>query len=85
LTDNQYSDIWPLLNGRMYQMDKEQKEEFDKIFPFEYVGGGYFRKKGVQKGVSAEMLHGKEVPEYIYGQFVECLKSKIQQVKKELE
>ena len=37
----------------------------DEIFPFEYVGGGYFRRKKVQKGVAAEMLHGQEVPQYI--------------------
>ena len=36
------------------------------IFPFEYQGGGYFRRKGVPVGISAEMLHGKEAVEYVY-------------------
>jgi len=37
-------------------------------FPFEYMGGGYFRRKGVPKGQPAEMLHGMEVVEYLYAQ-----------------
>lgn len=37
-----------------------------ELFPFEYMGGGYFRKRGVPKGVNAEILHGKEAIEYLY-------------------
>ncbi len=29
-------------------------------FPYEYVGGGYFRRKGVPKGTQAETLHGQQ-------------------------
>ncbi len=32
-----------------------------KTFPYKYVGGGYFRLKGVPKNVSAPILHGEEV------------------------
>lgn len=37
-----------------------------KDFPFEYQGGGYFRRKGVPKGEKAEMLHGEQVVDYIF-------------------
>lgn len=29
-------------------------------FPYEYMGGGYFRKEDVPIGQTAEMLHGKQ-------------------------
>jgi len=35
------------------------------IFPFEYQGGGYFRRKGVKQGDKAEILHGQEAIEYL--------------------
>jgi hypothetical protein len=38
----------------------------EEIFPYEYVGGGYFRKKGVAKGDKADIIHGPEVPKFIY-------------------
>lgn len=34
-------------------------------FPFYYVGGGYYRRKGIQKGETAETLHGEQVADYI--------------------
>lgn len=34
-------------------------------FPFEYIGGGYFRKIGVPKGKVAETLHGMQAIEYL--------------------
>ena len=37
-----------------------QVEKTIEDFPYEYVGGGYFREKGVQKGVSADIIHGME-------------------------
>lgn len=30
-------------------------------FPFEYVGGGYWRARGVDRGEVAETLHGEQV------------------------
>lgn len=30
-------------------------------FPYEYVGGGYFRLKSVPRGKPAPLLHGNEV------------------------
>ena len=32
-----------------------------KIFPFYYMGGGWYRELGTPKGESATMLHGEEV------------------------
>ncbi len=40
--------------------------ELKEIFPFEYVGGGYFRRKGVPKNVSAEIIHGQEAIKRVY-------------------
>lgn len=36
-----------------------------KDFPFEYVGGGYFRDKTIPKGTSAPTLHGMQIVELI--------------------
>lgn len=35
-------------------------------FPFQYVGGGYFRERGVPKGKEAKMLHGMEAVAYAF-------------------
>jgi len=40
--------------------------ELRDIFPFDYVGGGYFRKKKVPKGKTATILHGEQAVKYIY-------------------
>ena len=32
---------------------------------FKYVGGGYFRKRGVPRGEAAETIHGSQVMEMI--------------------
>ena len=40
----------------------------DDVFPFEYQGGGYFRRKGIPKGVTAEILHGQQAIEYLYNE-----------------
>jgi len=48
------------------EITKEQQKMLAKLFPFEYKGGGYFRKKDVKQGVSAEMLHGHEAVEYLF-------------------
>lgn len=37
-----------------------------KVFPYKYVGGGYFRKIGVPKGKSAEILHGEKAITHLY-------------------
>ncbi len=55
----------------------------DELFPFEYVGTGYFRLKGVPKGVNATdyatkhgdgvgILHGMQAIEYLYKRMLEC-------------
>lgn len=50
-------------------------------FPFEYVGGGYFRRKGVPKGEVADMLHGQQVVEAVQAFSAE----RIAKLKKEVE
>lgn len=46
------------------------------LFPFEYMGGGYYRKRGVPKGISAEMLHGDEVVKRLYAEIQKHLEEK---------
>jgi hypothetical protein len=45
---------------------KNESNELEKLFPFEYQGGGYFRRKGTPKGQNSEILHGKEAIKYLY-------------------
>ena len=40
----------------------------DEVFPFDYQGGGYFRRRGVPKGVTAEILHGQQAIEWLYAE-----------------
>ena len=40
------------------------EKELKKLFPFEYVGGGYFREIKSQ-GEKAKILHGMEAIKYI--------------------
>lgn len=40
--------------------------KLEDLFPFEYAGGGYFRRKGVPKNVSAEIIHGQEAIKRVY-------------------
>jgi len=48
--------------------DPKRSKVPNNLFPFEYRGGGYFRLKGVPKGVDAEILHGMQAVEYLYEQ-----------------
>lgn len=57
---------------------KEEVPSLEELFPFEYKGGGYFRKKGVKIGKSAEMLHGMDAISYIYDK----LKAEIEKTEK---
>lgn len=34
-------------------------------YPYEYVGGGYYRMKNSPKGVSAPIIHGDHIVEHI--------------------
>lgn len=38
----------------------------DDVFPYVYVGGGYFRKKDISKGEKADVLHGMQAVQYLY-------------------
>ena len=48
--------------------NKAQRNEdtFDDLFPFEYQGGGYFRRRGVPKGESADIIHGEQAVRFLY-------------------
>ena len=52
-------------------LTKEERKQLAKLFPFEYSGGGYFREKGIAKGVSAEMFHGQEAIEYLFSKILD--------------
>lgn len=43
-----------------FELPAENQRLID-LFPFEYVGGGYFREKGVDKGKPAQIIHGGEI------------------------
>jgi len=49
-------------------LTKEDKKKLAKLFPFEYVGGGYFRQKGVPVKSSAPTLHADQAIEYLYNE-----------------
>lgn len=49
-------------------MKHPKPSTLDDVFPFEYKGGGYFRRKGIPKGVTAEILHGQQAIEYLYSE-----------------
>jgi hypothetical protein len=52
--------------------DKLQEVSEEALgFPFEYVGGGYWRKRGVPRGEKAETLHGDEAIEKARAELVE--------------
>ena len=65
---------WRYVSGRdedkcsFFESNNESKDtpSLNILFPFEYLGGGYFRRKGVAKYVKAEVLHGMEAVEYLY-------------------
>ena len=39
---------------------------FTELFPFDYLGGGWFRMTGVPRGTPAPMLHGKDASLFVY-------------------
>ena len=45
---------------------KEKIEKLKELFPYEYVGGGYFREKGTPQGEKAEIIHGMEAIKYLF-------------------
>ena len=57
------------------------KDMYKEIFPFKYIGGGYFRAIGVPKKVKAEMIHGDDVPKYIIDKMEEIKKENAKLIK----
>jgi hypothetical protein len=51
-----------------YGKESFMSRNIDELFPFEYKGGGYFRRKGVPEGQSAEILHGEEAIKFLIKQ-----------------
>jgi hypothetical protein len=58
----------PLIEEPDIKLTAEERKELGELFPFEYQGGGYFRKKGVPLKVSAPILHGHQVVEFLFSQ-----------------
>jgi hypothetical protein len=54
--------------------------DIEDIFPFEYISGGYFRKKGVKKGEKAEILHGDQAIKYVYDAMINMFINQLDQV-----
>jgi len=48
------------------RLSSNERAELDRLFPFEYRGGGYFRKKGVPERVTAPILHGMQAVEFLF-------------------
>jgi len=44
----------------------KQLPPLNKLFPFTYQGGGYFRKHNVKKGGKSDIIHGEEAIKYLY-------------------
>ena len=54
----------------------ESISELHEIFKYEYVGGGYFRKRGVPKKTTAPILHGEQAITHLYNAMVKMYKEK---------
>ena len=52
--------------------------DIKEVFPYQYVGGGYFRKKGVPEGQKTECLHGMEAVEYVLKRIEELNSGKVE-------
>lgn len=48
--------------------DQASINKYQDIFPFRYVGGGYFRRNDVPKGVKADTLHAMQAIDYVIDQ-----------------
>jgi hypothetical protein len=42
-------------------MTIEELKKAKEKFPYQYVGGGYFRNKNVPKGTNAPTFHGEQL------------------------
>ena len=71
---NEHVDQWSDLDGAMAIMvchayaSLIKEVERRRDFPFEYQGGGYWRKNGVPKGEPAPVLHGDQVLQWLRGE-----------------
>lgn len=52
----------------------------DDPFPYEYVGGGYFRRKGVPVGKKGDSLHGQEAVNHVLKQ-LEAARKEVAELK----
>lgn len=44
----------------MMEENSNQEVKLEDVFPYEYVSGGYFRRKGIKRGKIANIIHGME-------------------------
>lgn len=64
-----------IISNTQSSQSTEEILSLNEIFPFEYVGGGYYRRKGIPKGQVAEILHGMQAIEYLFNQIKQRNKS----------
>jgi len=48
--------------------DRSCSEELElkDVFPYKYVGGGYFRSTVIKKGETANILHGDQAIKFLF-------------------
>lgn len=63
----------------------DKRASFDEVFPFEYQGGGYFRRRGVPRGETAEVLHGEHVARFVYDALTAELAAELSALRASLE
>lgn len=61
MTPHPDCDVCRLGGTGLHKMQKLDLSRLVADFPFEYVGGGYWRRRGVPRGERSETLHGAEV------------------------
>jgi hypothetical protein len=54
------------------------------MIDYEYMGGGYFREKGVTKGNVAEIVHAPELVARLKEQLAECARARSKRSKDEI-
>lgn len=53
-------------DSEVVELTAAERKSLDNLFPYEYKGGGYFRKRGVERGESAPILHGQQALDYLF-------------------
>ena len=56
----------PLSDHKLENAQKRDMPPLNAIFPYEYIGGGFWRQKAVKRGEKAKILHGDEAIKFLY-------------------